>query len=104
LTLTAKHDSILAGSAEESKGARTTMVMQTTSLQEQPAIPPEASGREVQKICRLRPEEDQLVMSVFIPMAHKMGCIKEPSLQNYMIFALNCAAGRLRDVYKQRIG
>lgn len=76
-----------------------------TNLEVNPPIPtplPKAMWND--KIFRLLPEEDDKLTNSLIPLAYKLKCISAPSLQNYMIFALNCAYVQLKQVYEAQKG
>ncbi|MBA7685059.1 hypothetical protein ES703_93474 [subsurface metagenome] len=55
------------------------------------------------KIFRLKPEEDAQLPSL-IEFAHKAGYITKPTLQEFMVFCINCAFTRLKGDYEARKG
>lgn len=59
--------------------------------------------KEVVKTFRLAPSEDARLPGQ-IELAYKLGYIKSQTLQEYMMFCLNCGFTRMKDEYKQRKG
>lgn len=63
----------------------------------------ETKPKAVEKIFRLKPEEDEKLPKL-IEYAHKAGYLTKPSFQEFMIFCINCTYTRLKDEYEQRRG
>jgi len=45
------------------------------------------------------PAEEEAKLEKLIEFAHKMGSITKPSLQEFMVFAINCAYEHLKKEY-----
>ena len=56
-----------------------------------------------EKIFRLKMEEDAKLPQIIV-FAHRLGYIKKPSFQEFMVFCIHCAYTRLKDEYEQRRG
>ncbi len=90
-----KGDGNVPNKPQPSEGADPPASATTTA-----APTPEGDGW-VQKKFRLKKEEDAR-LDALISYAHKAGYIGEPSIQQYMIFALNCAFGFMQERWNQK--
>ncbi len=65
--------------------------MGTETQPQQASFAADVTGRELQKVVRLSPEENER-LAAMIQLAAELRCISEPTLQAFLIFSLNCAA------------